>query len=159
MEKENLIKNLGLLPHPEGGFYRETYRSGLMLPTGHGPRNLNTIIYFLLENQNFSAFHRIRSDEAWFHHAGSTAEIYILLPDGTLEIKYLGGNLQKGDQLQVVVPANCWFASKVPEYNAYMLASCSVSPGFDFADFEIAERAALLSAYPQHREIICSLTR
>ena len=158
------IKNLSLRAHPEGGFYKETYRAeetiaAQSLPARfEGERNFSTAIYFLLRSQDRSVFHRIKSDELWHFYQGSTLSIYILTDRG-LVIKKLGNNLLHGESPQVVVPANCWFGATVEEPEAYALCGCTVSPGFDFHDFEMADRAKLLKKYPGYEKEIVLLTR
>jgi len=157
------IDNLDLKPHPEGGFYKETYRATENIPGAalagrfNGARSFSTAIYFLLRSQDKSLFHRIKSDELWHFHAGSTLAIYVLSEKG-LALHKLGSRLDEGDTLQVVVPANTWFGAKVVDGNAYTLAGCTVAPGFDFQDFEMATTAQLLNDFPSHREIIHQLT-
>lgn len=160
---EYWIEKLALLAHPEGGFFRETYRSkGTMdrdtLPTTFpGSRNFSTAIYFLLPSKDFSSFHRIQSDELWHYHVGGSLWIYVLTQDG-LEVKKLGVNLEAGEALQVTIPAACWFAAEVVS-GPFVLAGCTVSPGFDFSDFELARRPSLVQEFPEHRAIIERLTR
>ena len=153
------ISALELLPHPEGGFYKETYRSEGITPTPQGGRNLSTAIYFLLEKGNFSAFHRIKSDEVWHFYDGDPLSVYVIHSNGTLDEIKLGLNLSKGQMPQAVVPANCWFASMVAEGGDFSLVGCTVAPGFDFRDFEMAKRTELAAEFPQHLEIISNLTR
>lgn len=156
---------LQLEPHPEGGYYRETYRSGAIvareaLPAGFtGPRAVSTAIYFLLEGENFSAFHRLRSDELWHYYAGSPLFVHVIDSAGEYSLLILGNDPDAGQVPQAVVPAGYWFASHVADRKSWALAGCTVSPGFDFADFEIGQRAGLIEQYPQHREIIHRLTR
>lgn len=159
MSKATYYKQkLALLPHPEGGFYKETYRADLQIDVDgfNGSRNVSTAIYFLLENDNKSHFHKIKSDELWFHHDGDTLEIYVLHESG-LEIIYLGKDLENGEVLQAVIPANTWFASKVKDNQGFVLVSCTVAPGFSFEDFEMATKNELLIQYPQNQEIISTL--
>ena len=157
------INRLKLDPHPEGGFYRETYRSKeniqlCGLPSRFAsPRSFSTAIYFLLRGQDRSCFHRIKSDELWHYHAGNTLNIYLLQQSG-LTVFRLGNNLEDGDSLQVIIPANCWFGAKVISPEAYTLSGCTVAPGFDFKDFEMADRHQLLQEFPAHAEIITALT-
>jgi len=159
------IKTLALAPHPEGGYFRETYRSPLTIaasalpPEFSGARQASTAIYFLLDGQNFSAFHRLYSDEMWHFYAGSELLVHELSGDGTYSQKILGNNPEAGEVLQLVVPARRWFAASVRDPQSYVLAGCTVAPGFDFADFEMASREALLLQHPQHREIILRFTR
>lgn len=159
------IDRLNLIPHPEGGHYCETYRSKLSIakealpPEFPGVRLVSTAIYFLLEGDNFSAFHRLRSDELWYFHTGSTITVHVIDPDGSYSEIHLGGNVEAGEVFQAVVKANCWFASRVRDPHSFALAGCTVSPGFDFADFELGKRTELLKLYPQHRKLIEQLTR
>jgi len=159
MNAEEIIKSLGLVQHPEGGFYKETYRSVQSMETERGEiRNVCTAIYFLLENENRSLFHRIKSDELWFFHQGESLEI-VLIEEGTLKTIILGNRLEEGEVLQALIPANTWFASGVRDANAYSLVSCTVAPGFDFADFELAKREHLLQEYPHLKETIQKYTK
>lgn len=154
MNAQHYIKTLELLPHPEGGYYKETYRSSASLILPQGERNYSTAIYFLLEDGNFSAFHKIKSDELWHFYAGDVLEVIEITNDGKLKITELGPtNFQYG------VPAGHWFGSRVKKGGTFSLVGCTVAPGFDFSDFEMAEREKLLHAFPQHKNIINSLTR
>lgn len=148
------VKKLDLLPHPEGGYYRETYRSECAVKTERGMRAASTAIYFLLGSHNFSAFHRIQSDELWHFHAGDTVEIFEIMNTGELVVHQLGR-----ENFQCTIKARNWFASKPKNPNTYSLVSCTVAPGFEFDDFEIAKREELMNVYPQHNEIIQELTR
>lgn len=159
------IDKLGLIAHPEGGYYRETYRSELSIarealpPQFTGARLVSTAIYFLLEGENFSAFHRLRSDELWHFYAGSSITVHVIEPDrGYTEIQ-VGSNPDAGDVLQAAVKAGRWFASRVRDPQSFALAGCTVAPGFDFSDFELGRRAELVRQYPQHRKLIEQLTR
>lgn len=148
---ELLIQELNLIPHPEGGFYRETYRSKELLNDIN--RNLVTTIYFLLQSEDISHFHRIKSDEHWFFHAGSPLVVHTIDKNG--HHKHLVGlELNKGETPHFIVPKNTIFGSQVLEKNSFSLVSCLVSPGFDFADFELIKRVELLKEFPQHKEII-----
>jgi uncharacterized protein len=159
------IDKLNLIPHPEGGYYRETYRAELSIaqealpPQFPGSRLISTAIYFLLEGENFSAFHRLRSDELWHFYAGSPIAVHVIEPDGTRSEILLGSDPDAGQVLQGVVRADRWFASRVRDSGSFALAGCTVAPGFDFADFEMGKRAELLRLYPQHQSLIESLTR
>jgi len=158
------IAQLRLEPHPEGGYYRQTYRSDLILPQDAlppgfaGPRAASTAIYFLLEGQNFSAFHRLQSDELWHFYAGSPLAVHVINPDGQCHSIHLGSDPHDGQVLQAVVPAGWWFASEVADGISWALVGCTVSPGFDFADFELAQSEELTRQYPQHAALICRLT-
>lgn len=159
------VDQLGLQAHPEGGFYKETYRSSetirqAALPEPfNGDRVVSTGIYYLLENGQFSAFHRIQSDEMWHFYAGDELTVYVFQADGSLHTLQLGPDPSKGHVFQAVVPAGCWFASRVEALNGYALVGCTVAPGFDFADFEMATRAELIEAFPEHQRLITELTR
>ena len=152
-------ETLQLTQHVEGGSFRETYRAPLVLQQPAGPRAASTGIYFLLEDGEFSAFHRIASDEMWHFYDGVTLHIYEIKPNGTLHVHRLGRDVAQGEQLQLVIPAGSWFASSVEETGGFALVGCTVAPGFDFADFELAERAALSQLFPQHAGLIGMLTR
>ena len=162
---QTCINHLALLPHPEGGYYRETYRShATMTVSGLAPdtpeqRNVCTGIYFLLEAGNFSAFHRIESDEMWHFYAGQALEVLELDDAGTLTRTRLGPDFLNGDVPQHVVPARRWFASRVVPGGTFALVGCTVAPGFDFADFALAQRHTLSARYPQHVALIAELTR
>lgn len=157
------IKKLGLISHPEGGFYKETYRSSasssFLMNGKEKVRSYSTSIYFLMENGDFSAFHKIQSDELWHFYAGEALEIYHIDPKGNLIKTMLGPDPEKGETLQAVIPANLWFASRPKNTSKYSLVGCTVSPGFDFEDFEMAKRENLFSKYPEHTKIIEELTR
>lgn len=165
MSARTCIESLALLPHPEGGYYRETYRSAQTLtvcrPASGTPqlRHVSTGIYFLLEAGDFSAFHRIESDEMWHFYAGQALNIWELDAAGTLTLTRLGPDLQHGDAPQHVVPAGTWFASRVAAEGKFALVGCTVSPGFDFADFQLANGEALSHQYPLHQKLISELTR
>jgi predicted cupin superfamily sugar epimerase len=157
------IDHLKLLPHPEGGFYKETYRSKESIPQTGLPerfassRNYATAIYFLLRSQDRSMFHRIKSDEIWHFHYGSALHIHVII-DGHLTVLTLGAEVEKGESLQVVIPANCWFGAKLNSPHSYTLSTCTVAPGFDFNDFELADRRSLTAQFPQFASIITELT-
>lgn len=161
MQIKELIEYYKLLPHPEGGFYRQTYIAAesilqAALPNRfEGNRPFSTAIYFLLPHGNFSAFHRIKSDELWHFYEGCPLNIHVIHPNGDYECLKLGSNLNNGESYQLVVPANAWFASEpTGETGTFALVGCTVSPGFDFADFELAEADILLEQYPNHEQLI-----
>jgi hypothetical protein len=159
------IDRLRLSPHPEGGYYRVTYQSALTivqdaLPPGfHGDRFASTAIYFLLAQNDFSAFHRIAADELWHFYAGSGLMVYVIDREGNYFELQLGNAFEAGEVFQAVVKAGCWFASRLKDPAGFALVGCTVAPGFDFADFEMAKRSELSAAYPKHRELIEELTR
>ncbi len=143
-----------MLPHPEGGYYKETFVSNQRI----NDRNLWSSIYFLLKDGEVSHFHRLKSDEMWYSHSGSSLTIYMITPNGKLITEQLGLDLNKGEKPQVLVPKNYIFGSAMNN-PGHGLVGCMVSPGFEFEDFELFEREDLLNQYPQHEEIIIKLTR
>jgi hypothetical protein len=164
-EAQDWIECLRLHPHPEGGYFRETYRSAEMIARQHlparfsGDRAFATAIYFLLQGNDFSALHRIKQDELWHFYEGGALVISVIEPGGTLSLLRLGRDVRAGEMLQAVVPAGCIFGARVQDPRSYALVGCTVAPGFDFADFEMLTRHELLSLYPQHEPIITQLTR
>ncbi|WP_431128506.1 cupin domain-containing protein [Flagellimonas flava] len=162
---EQLIKKFDLIPHPEGGYFKETYRSqGVVLPESlpkeyKGSRNYATSIYFLLTSDTFSAFHKIKQDEIWHFYSGSPLMLYVISEEGELSEHCIGNDFGKGQIPQFVVPGNHWFAAKTINPDDYSFVGCTVSPGFDFEDFVLPERKELLDKFPQHTNIIKKLTR
>jgi len=161
------IERLDLRPHPEGGYFRETYRAAETIAAPalperfDGSRAFATAVYFLLTSDAFSAFHRIRSDEIWHFYAGDAVTIAVIDSAGTgrLTTESLGRDPARGESPQVVVPAGAWFGAEVVAGGRFALVGCTVAPGFDFADFELGDRSRLLETYPQHRGVIERLTR
>lgn len=155
------IEQLHLQPHPEGGFFKETYRCGLgaTFPGFPARRSVSTGIYFLLTYGNFSAFHRIKSDEMWHFYDGDPLTIYIIGSSGELKTATLGLEIAKGQLPQMVVSAGCWFASRVEVVAGFTLVGCTVAPGFDFDDFEMADRQQLVEKFPEYERVIGELTR
>ena len=145
--------------HPEGGWYKETYRS-LQTTTinGLGERNLMTSIYFLLESHQTSNFHIIKSDELWFYHSGSALTVHCIYPNGIYEKLNIGPDFENGQTYQALVPKGTIFGSTVDVTNSHSLVGCTVSPGFDFSDFKLFTRNELLEKHPQHQTIIEKLT-
>ena len=156
------IEKLGLTQHIEGGAYKETYRSPLVLNNlpkdFKGPRNASTAIYFLLQEGEFSALHKIAADEGWHFYEGTSLTVYEIEPDGNLIKHQLGREFENGETFQCTIKAGNWFGSQV-EGGGYALVGCPVAPGFDFEDFELANREELINQLPQHRQIIIELTR
>lgn len=158
------VERYQMQSHPEGGYFVETYRSDEIiareaLPSRFsGHRSFSTGIYFLLENHHFSTLHRIQADEMWHFYAGGSLNIYVIHLNARLEIIKLGPNPDKGEVFQAVVPAGAWFGAKPAPESPYSLVGCTVAPGFDFADFEMASRTNLLTTYPQHEAVIQFLT-
>ncbi|MEI6696540.1 MAG: cupin domain-containing protein [Bacteroidota bacterium] len=158
------IEKLCLQKHPEGGYFKEAYRSDesishLSLPFRFKEdRCFSTAIYFLLENDNFSAFHRIKSDEIWHFYKGSSLTLYIITEDGCLSNLQLGDNPLNGEHFQITVARNSWFAAHVNAKSSFTLLGCTVAPGFDFKDFELADCEDLCKEYPQYETLIKKLT-
>lgn len=160
---DELIRELGLKPHPEGGFYRETYRSTVTLSGASlgapGDRSAGTAIYFLLTPGDVSHFHRLRYDEVFHFYMGDSVLWMILHPDGLLEERFLGPLGVDGQEPQLVVPAGCWFGGFLVEGGAFALMGTTMAPGFDFTDFELADRRDLLKRFPHAEQEILRLTR
>jgi predicted cupin superfamily sugar epimerase len=162
MNAQDWIQRLGLTPHPEGGWYKETYRAGFQVTPAQGPTTGKTTsavtsIHYLLENEDFSAFHRIAYPEIWYWHDGEPLTVHEISPDGTYTARTLGKG--EGQVLSLVVEPGVWFAAGLPGKKGYGLVSCAVAPGFDFEVFEMGKREGLLSAYPRHAEILRRLSR
>jgi len=158
------IEKLQLSGHIEGGYYTRTYTAEHILPKAqlpagfHGDRPVTTAIYFLLQKHQFSAMHRIASDEIWHFYYGDPLEVFEIRPNGSLICHKLGADPDNGTRFQCMVKAGSWFGAAVQEGAEYGLAGCTVAPGFDFDDFELANRNILLNQFPQHKEIITKLT-
>ncbi|UKS24950.1 cupin domain-containing protein [Paenibacillus sp. HWE-109] len=157
---EYWISKLELIAHPEGGYYKRSYQAEETVTDKElsvqfdGQRLLYTSIYFLLQSHDVSHFHRLKSDELWYFHAGSPLTIHVIHENGSYEEVKLGMNLDKGESLQYLVPKNSIFGSSVMEKDTFSLVGCMVAPGFDFQDFELFTQDELLAQYPQHQEII-----
>ena len=154
-DARRLVDDLGLKPHPEGGFFRETYRSATITGAPEKPRAAMTSINYLLADGAFSAFHRIGSDEMWHHYRGAPVAIEIVAPDGSHRTETIGD----GARWQAVVPAGSWFSAHVAEPGGYALVGCDVAPGFTFEEFELASRDALSREFPRHAALIERWTR
>ncbi len=161
---KSLVTELELLPHPEGGYYKETFRSPIVIPTPRPERStivrrsLSTSILFLLLKDNFSAFHKIQQDELWYFQGGDGVCIHELSPEG----EYIKHQLHLDPAIgrpQILIPAHSWFASEVILGGEWSLSGCMVSPGFDFEDFEMAVREDLLKDYPKFEEVVRRMTR
>ena len=166
-----LAANLGLEPHPEGGFFRETYRAAETVQTPRGARVASTAILFLVTVAAISHLHRLSSDELWVFHGGLPLELVTLSPSGELETRVLGdpadGTREAGEAEvtpQALVPAGSWQGARLaggphlPAARAWALVSCIVSPGFEYEDFELGERDALLAVYPEHAQVVTAFT-
>jgi len=166
----DVIRVLDLQPHPEGGFYRETFRAeDLVFPvpsplSGRGPRAASTAIYYLLESGSFSRFHRVRSDEVWHHYLGAPLELHLLEPAGRTTHR-LGPHLERGERPQVVVKSGVLQAARPADDTGslgthdFSLVGCTVAPGFDFDDFEMPSRSDLVAMFPGERALIEAFTR
>ncbi|MDD2687218.1 MAG: cupin domain-containing protein [Bacteroidales bacterium] len=158
MDVKTIIEALHLLPHPEGGYYKETYRSTHKVRTRYNTlRSAETLIYFLLEKDQKSHFHRLQSDETWFFHQGESIEILAVI-DGKLQNYVLGNNIENNESPQITIPAHTWFAAHLTKEKDYALVSCSVAPGFEFTEFEIADREDLLKTFPHLKDTILHFT-
>jgi uncharacterized protein len=159
------IEKLRLEQHPEGGYFRQTYKAELALgreslPSEFaGARAASTAIYFLIEGEEFSAFHRLRSDEVWHFYFGDALVVHVIDQDGAHSEILMGGDPEGGEVFQAMVKAGCWFASCVRDARGFALVGCTVAPGFEFADFEMARREELMREFPKHRKVIEALTR
>ncbi|CDY75168.1 FIG018171: hypothetical protein of Cupin superfamily [Caballeronia glathei] len=162
IDKDELIRRFNLQPHPEGGFFRETYRAQSRVTRendgGGETRSASTAIYFLLCDGAHSAWHRIRSDELWHFYAGDPIDIHVIDANGRLNTTRLGNALtHPGAVFQAVVPAGDWFAAECSSAAGAALVGCTVAPGFEFSEFELAASGALEAAHPEHRALIARL--
>ncbi len=161
---QRIIDKLGLEPHPEGGYFKETYRSeGEIKADSLGAefgssRNYSTCIYFLLTSDNFSAFHRIKQDEIWHFYDGSSIRLHIISAMGQHTSHIIGKEVLSGEHPQLVVKAGDWFAAEVINENDFSLVGCTVSPGFSFEDFELPSRKELISKFPEHESLVTKFT-
>ncbi len=164
-EAEKYIANLQLQPHPEGGYFREIYRSAeIILPEGLPDRfvkqrSVSTSIYFLLEGKQVSKFHKLKSDEIWHFYDGNGVKILVIDNSGNLSEFRLGKNFDNRETLQVVIRNNQWFAAELMDRKSFCLIGCTVSPGFDFDDFQLGSRSELLKLFPRHSELIKRFTK
>ena len=155
---------LDLEPHPEDGYFRESYRSSELIPETalsgryEGERSHSTAIYFLLSEGTKSGIHRLHSDELWHFYLGGPLRLVQIFPDGRVEEVVLGSDVEAGHRLQHAVPRECWFGAYPEPGSSFSLVGCTVAPGFDFADFEMGEREQLLAEFPHARQIIEQLT-
>ena len=146
MSASEVISALNLSPHPEGGYFKETYRSAGVISDLQ--RNYSTAIYFLLTKGDKSHLHRIKQDEVWHFYLGGPLRLCMISPEGEYEEVILGQNILNGEYLQYIVPAGWWFGATPAENVEWSLVSCTVSPGFDFADFEMADKKKLIAQFP-----------
>jgi predicted cupin superfamily sugar epimerase len=165
MNAKQYIYRLNLSQHPEGGYYRQTYCSSEWVSLNalperfRGDRPFSTAIFYLLEQGDFSSFHRIKSDECWHFYAGNALYIHVIEDDGTYQQGKLGNLTEQGDTFQFVVPAGAWFAAEPAPGTSFALTGCTVAPGFDFSDFEMGDKATLISRFPQHETLLDRLCR
>jgi hypothetical protein len=148
---------LGLIPHPEGGLYRETFRAPLVVDAPQGSRAASTAIYFLLPAIGLSPLHRVESDEVWHHYDGDPVELHTIDARGDHRVVVLGKDVARGERPQGVVPAGVWQAG-LRVGSRFSLVGCTVAPGFDFKDFELPSRAVLVERFPQHAKLVERLT-
>lgn len=148
------IQHLGLEAHPEGGYYKSTYASKETYDAFGTIRKQYTSIYFLLGESDVSHFHRLKSDELWYFHGGSSLIVHVIDEEGNYVEHKLGLDIANGESPQVLVPRNSIFGSSVVDNGAFSLVGCMVSPGFDFEDFELFTQSELLEKYPEHEQII-----
>jgi uncharacterized protein len=159
------VERLQLVPHPEGGFFKETYRSPEVIPKKALPRRFlgdrafSTSIYFLLDKDNVSAFHRIQQDEVWHFYDGTALILHIIGPDAAYATRTLGKDADAGQAPQIIVKAGCFFAAELENKESYALTGCTVAPGFDFEDFDMPDRERLIALFPRHADIIKRFTR
>jgi predicted cupin superfamily sugar epimerase len=164
-EVEKIVSQLQLSPHPEGGFFKEIYRSDLILNKSElsaeyrSDRNFSTSIYFLLTSSSFSAFHKIHQDEIWHFYKGDPIHLYLISPEGEHSLIEIGINLEAGQHPQFVVPGGYWFAAETIGTNGYSLVGCTVAPGFNFDDFTLPSRRELISKFPMLENMIIKFTR
>lgn len=164
MNKDSIVKLYDLQPHPEGGFYKRTYQSTLQIDqtnlgsSFHGPRACSTAIYFLLDSGSKSHLHRIASDEIWHFYLGGPMTVLQIAPGGEVIHTVLGQDLAIGQTVQHCVPAGHWFGAFPNPGTEFAFVGCTVSPGFDFAEFEMANRVELMQKFPSARDWIIKLT-
>jgi predicted cupin superfamily sugar epimerase len=153
------IQRLQLQPHPEGGYYKEVFRSeqAVTRPSSNLIKQACTSIYYLLEGTDYSGFHRLTSDEIWYFHKGSALHIHVIDKRGIHESLELSD--AEGGNLSVVIRAGLWFAAEIPSGKGFTLASCAVAPGFDFGEFEMAKKDDLIKQYPGHARLLSKFCR
>ncbi|MBB3696108.1 cupin domain-containing protein [Flammeovirga yaeyamensis] len=163
MTKEEIIDKLEMMPHPEGGYYIETYRSHktALINKNDIERNISTAIYYLLGEGDFSTFHRLKFTELWHFHYGCPAEIVEITPNGEVIKTVIGVDILNGQVPQYIIKGGNWFAAKPLTKSAedYVLVGCTVAPGFEFEDFEIGIAEELIKEFPQHEELILSFKK
>ncbi|KEZ76104.1 cupin domain-containing protein [Salinisphaera hydrothermalis] len=164
MTADDIIQRLCLQPHPEGGYYRQTYQAAdTLASTGlpdryDGPRAAATAIYFLLRDAEVSHLHRLKSDEVWHFYTGDPLIVHVITPEGQHIEQMLGHDLVAGQAPQFVVPQGAWFGAEMAGSQGFALVGNTVAPGFDFDDFELADAAERIADWPQHADLIRRLT-
>lgn len=159
------INKLHLEPHPEGGYYKESYRSNTIISandlkaTHDDERISSSLIYYLLKSDECSQFHRLKSDEVWIYNQGTALNLHILDCNGKYTKRVLGADIEQGEDMQVTVPANCWFAAELILDKSFALLTCMVTPGFVFDDFELADKSQLLRLYPGNCNLINRISK
>lgn len=162
---QELIQKLDLQPHPEGGYFKEVYRSKGSIAKSYlgdeysSDRNYATSIYFLLTSDSFSAFHKINQDETWHFYKGDPLVLHIISKEGNYSSTIIGNDIVNGEVPQFTVKGGDWFAAEVKDNGSFSLVGCTVAPGFHFDDFVLPRRDALIELFPQHAKIIQQLTR
>ena len=162
-EAEKIVKALNLTKHPEGGYFSEVYRSKETIEKDlHerfiGKHSLYTSIYFLLSENDYSAFHVLKSDEIWHFYKGTTLDVHIISPDGSLNSVSLGKNFESGECFQYCIKAGHYFAAEVRNRSSFALVGCTVSPGFEYSDFELCKKQELIAKFPLHKGLIDRLS-
>jgi predicted cupin superfamily sugar epimerase len=164
MITKEIIKHFNLTAHPEGGYFKEVYRSKGEIVSENlgkefdGNRNYCTSIYFLLTSEKFSAFHKINQDEIWHFYIGTPLKLHLISPEGNYSFVLIGSDFKKGEIPQFTVPAHYYFAAEVLEKNSFSFVGCTVSPGFDFRDFVLPSCKDLTKKFPENSKIIEQLT-
>jgi predicted cupin superfamily sugar epimerase len=156
VDKQYWINRLELQHHPEGGFYQEIYRCKENVLHNGQIKSACTSIYYLIESETKSFCHRLKCDELWYHHQGASVALYLIDEYGSWSMKICGAG--EGENLTVLIPQNTWFGARVMDPESFSLVSCVVSPGFEFADFEMIDRNELINLFPQHKEEILQYT-
>ena len=159
---DSIIDELGLVPHPERGYYRESYRASLDVQSHRhgGRRAASTAIYFLVTaNEPATFLHRLVSDEVFHLYDGGPLDILRLFPDGQWDVAVLGMHLHAGERPQIVIPAGTWFGTELRSGASHCLVGCTVAPGFEFADFELAQGDELEARYPGAADRIRRMSR
>tara|TARA_B100000780_G_C20882431_1_gene351060 strand:+ start:91 stop:600 length:510 start_codon:yes stop_codon:yes gene_type:complete len=155
---ESLVTKFNLQPHPEGGFYAETYRGDTTVEASYGTRSSSTAIYFLITPGSVSRLHRIAADEVWHFYLGGPMTVVEISEDGNKKETILGQNIMANEKVQYTVKAGTWFGSYPCDASDFSFVGCTVAPGFDFQDFELASRTVLVKQFPQHKDAIERLT-